>query len=384
MFSTRGDRVLKTKESADMELSERKRKILKAVVESYIETAEPVGSKAIAAGAGLGVSSATIRNELAELTSMGYLEQPHTSAGRIPSPKGYRIYVNELMNQHALSMKETSEINRALNTKVKQLDVLLSEAGEVISDLTSYPAYAMAAPAGALTVKRFDFIYVDAATVIAVALLSNSSVKNRLMSFPDGIEETFVKKLSTVFNANFTGITEKELTPELIASAERVTGDVSGAVAAAAGFALNILAQATPGRASVSGASQLLIHPEYHDVDKAQKLLSYLSDDEELMQMPTPEGDTEIKILIGPENVAEELKDSSVVMASYDLGNNMKGMIGVVGPTRMDYAKVAAHLSYVVRGLRELAAGGKLPLMPPDLLPAPKQPPDIPPLNGKE
>ena len=384
MFSTRGDRVLKTKESADMELSERKRKILKAVVESYIETAEPVGSKAIAAGAGLGVSSATVRNELAELTSMGYLEQPHTSAGRIPSPKGYRIYVNELMNQHALSMKETSEINRALNTKVKQLDVLLSEAGEVISDLTSYPAYAMAAPAGALTVKRFDFIYVDAATVIAVALLSNSSVKNRLMSFPDGIEETFVKKLSTVFNANFTGITEKELTPELIASAERVTGDVSGAVAAAAGFALNILAQATPGRASVSGASQLLIHPEYHDVDKAQKLLSYLSDDEELMQMPTPEGDTEIKILIGPENVAEELKDSSVVMASYDLGNNMKGMIGVVGPTRMDYAKVAAHLSYVVRGLRELAAGGKLPLMPPDLLPAPKQPPDIPPLNGKE
>ena len=384
MFSTRGDRVLTTKESADMELSERKRKILKAVVESYIETAEPVGSKAIAAGAGLGVSSATIRNELAELTSLGYLEQPHTSAGRIPSPKGYRIYVNELMNQHALSMKETSEINKALNTKVKQLDVLLSEAGEVISDLTSYPAYAMAAPTGAITIKRFDFIYVDASTVIAVALLSNSGVKNRLMSFPDGIEEAFVKKLSTVFNANFTGITEKELTPELIASAERVTGDVSGAVAAAAGFALNILAQAAPGRASVSGASQLLIHPEYHDVDKAQKLLSYLSDDEELMQMPAPEGDTEIKILIGPENVAEELKDSSVVMASYDLGNNMKGMIGVVGPTRMDYAKVAAHLSYVVRGLRELAAGGKLPLMPPDLLPAPKRPQNIPPPSGKE
>lgn len=356
-----------------MELSERKKKILKAVVESYIETAEPVGSKAIAEQAGLGVSSATIRNELADLTSMGYLEQPHTSAGRIPSPQGYRIYVNELMHHHALSMHETREINNALNNKVKQLDVLLSEAGAVLSDLTSYPAYAMASPTGAVTIKRFDFIFVDAHTVIAVAMLDNNSVKNKLMSFPNGIEEPFVQKLSTVFNANFTNITEKELTPELIASAERVTGDLTGAVAAAAGFALTLLTEAGPTRPSVSGASHILDHPEFKDVDKAQKLLSYLSDNGELMQMPAEDAGSEIRILIGPENVADELKDSSVVMASYDLGNNMKGMIGVVGPTRMDYAKVAAHLSYVVRGLRQLADGGKLPLMPPDLLPAPKE-----------
>ncbi len=356
-----------------MELSERKKKILKAVVESYIETAEPVGSKAIAEHAGLGVSSATIRNELADLTSMGYLEQPHTSAGRIPSPQGYRIYVNELMHHHALSMHETREINNALNNKVKQLDVLLSEAGAVLSDLTSYPAYAMASPSGVTTIKRFDFIFVDAHTVIAVAMLDNNSVKNKLMSFPNGIEEQFVQKLSTVFNANFTNITEKELTPELIASAERVTGDITGAVAAAAGFALNLLTEAGPTRPSVSGASHILAHPEFKDVDKAQKLLSYLSDNGELMQMPADDSGSEIRILIGPENVADELKDSSVVMASYDLGNNMKGMIGVVGPTRMDYAKVAAHLSYVVRGLRQLADGGKLPLMPPDLLPAPKE-----------
>lgn len=356
-----------------MELSTRKKKILKAVVESYIDTAEPVGSKAIAEQAGLGVSSATIRNELAELTSMGYLEQPHTSAGRIPSPKGYRIYVNELMNRHALSMRETREINNTLNTKVKQLDVLLSEAGAVLSDMTSYPAYAMAAPSAAGTIKRFDFIYVDAHTVIAVAMLDNNSVKNKLMSFPGGIEEAFVQKLSTVFNANFTGISEKELTPELIASAERVTGDLTGAVAAVAGFALNLLSGSGPVRPSVSGASHILDHPEFKDVDKAQKLLSYLADNGDLMQLPQ-DGDSgnEIRILIGPENVADELKDSSVVMASYDLGNNMKGMLGVVGPTRMDYAKVAAHLSYVVRGLRQLADGGKLPLMPPDLLPAPK------------
>lgn len=355
-----------------MELSERKKKILKAVVESYIESAEPVGSKAIAASAGLGISSATIRNELAELTNLGYLEQPHTSAGRVPSPQGYRIYVNELMNQHSLSMKETSEINKALNSKVKQLDVLLSEAGEVISDLTSYPAYAMAAPAGDVTIKRFDLIFVDGTTVIAVIMLSNNSVKNKLMTFPEGIEEPFVKKLAAVFNANFTGLTEREVTAEIISAAERATGDAAGAVSALASFAISQLSASAPRRASVSGASQLLVHPEFHDVDKAQRLLSYLSEEGELINMPPAAGEDEIRILIGPENVADELKDSSVVMASYDLGNNMKGMIGVVGPTRMDYAKVAAHLSYVVRGLRELAAGGKLPLMPPDLLPAPK------------
>ena len=364
--------MLKQKDGADMELSERKKKILKAVVESYIETAEPVGSKTIAASAGLGVSSATIRNELAELTGMGYLEQPHTSAGRVPSPKGYRIYVNELMNQHTLSMKETSRINKALNSKVQQLDVLLNEAGEVISDMTTYPAYAVAAPVAALTIKRFDFIFVDANTVIAVAMLSNSTVKNRLMHFPDGIEESLVKKLGTVFNANFTNIPEAEITAELIASAERVTGDVNGAAAAAASFALNALSGAAPIRPSVTGASHLLAHPEFKDVDKAQKLLTYLAENEELVA-PQAAGDSEIRILIGPENVADELKNSSVVMATYDLGNDMKGMIGVVGPTRMDYAKVAAHLSYAVRGLRELAAGGKLPLMPPDLLPPPRE-----------
>jgi heat-inducible transcriptional repressor len=361
-----------------MELSERKRKILKAIVESYIETAEPVGSKAISEKGGLGISPATIRNEMAELTALGLLEQPHTSAGRVPSPHGYRIYVNDLMDRHALSMKETREINNALNAKVQQLDLLLSDAGEVLSELTNYPAYAVAAPVVSATIKRFDLIFVDANTVIAVAMMDNSSVKNKLMTFPDGIEEAFVRKLASVFNANFTGITADELTPELISSAEKVTGDEIGAVAAVAGFALNLLHEAGRSRPSVSGVSQILAHPEFKDAQKAQKLMSYLSEGKDIEKMPVPNDGSEIKIVIGPENVAEELRDSSVVMASYDLGNNMKGLIGVVGPTRMDYAKVAAHLSYVVHGLRQLAEGGKLPLMPPDLLPAPSEP------DGKE
>jgi heat-inducible transcriptional repressor len=359
MFSTQRARVLTVEEEA-MEFSERKRKILKAIVESYVESAEPVGSKAIAESSELNLSSATIRNEMAELTAMGLLEQPHTSAGRVPSHQGYRIYVNELMNEHRLSLEETREINKALKSKVSRLDELLSDAGKVISELTNYPAYAVAAPAQAVRIKRFECVYVDANTVIAVAMLDNNTVKNRIMSFPVGLEEDFVKKLAAVFNANFTGITGDEMSAELISAAEKSTGDSCGAVAALASFAISALAPETVRRTYLAGAPQLLTLPEYRDVDKAHRLLNYLTEETALEKVPDA-GENGVKILIGAENVAEELKDAGVVLASYDLGNNMQGVIGVVGPTRMDYAKVAAYLSYIAKEMKQAAKGGEIP-----------------------
>lgn len=141
-----------------MELSERKKLILRAVVENYIQTAEPVGSKAIVESAGLKVSSATIRNEMAELENLGYLEQPHTSAGRIPSPKGYRLYVNELMEQHRLSIQETERINEALHLKMRQMDQVMSEAGKIVSQLTKYPTFALTKGTKKAAIVRYDQI----------------------------------------------------------------------------------------------------------------------------------------------------------------------------------------------------------------------------------
>lgn len=345
-----------------MEFSERKKRILKAVVESYVETAEPVGSKVVAETAGLELSSATIRNEMAELTAMGMLEQPHTSAGRVPSARGYRIYVNELMNEHRLSIEETKEINKALKSKMTRLDQLLSDAGKLVSELTNYPAYAVASPVQPMTVKRYECVYVDANTVIAVVMLDNNSVKNRIMSFPAGLEEDFVKKLTVVFNANFTGIGREEITPSLIEAAEKSCSDSYGAAAALAGFAISALTPEPVKRTYLAGAPQLLTLPEYRDVDKAHRLLNFLSEERALESVPVA-GDDGVKILIGPENVAEELKDSGVVLASYDLGNNMQGVIGVVGPTRMDYAKVAAYLSYIAGEMKQAAIGGEMPKM---------------------
>ncbi len=349
-----------------MEISERKKEILKAVINDYIETAEPVGSKAIAQKSDLGLSSATIRNEMAELEAMGYLEQPHTSAGRIPSPLGYRIYVNELMQKHKLSVEETEVINQNLTQKMNQLDKIISDVGRLTSRLTSYPAYALATAAAHITISRFDLIYVDANTFIVVAMLSNNSVENKLIHLPIQVEQSTLTKLATVFNANFTNITDDKITTQLIQATERVTGDTSGLVAVIAGFAIEVLSDTKASSAYVAGTSHLLEHPEFKDVSKAQRVLGYLSEENDILKLPIPEEDDELKITIGPENLAEELKDSSVVVARYNAGGNMQGLIGIVGPTRMDYSKVAARLSYIAQGLSRLFAGEGPPLLPTD------------------
>ena len=184
-----------------MELTPRKKKILAAVIEEYIRTAEPVGSKAIAAKGSLGCSPATIRNELAELVSRGYLEQPHTSAGRVPTPLGYRMYVNELMETQDLTDEEIAEIAERLNGPLPP-DQLMSDAGRIASQLTNYPALTLAARPAA-TIKRFDLIYLDANSFIIVLLLSTDAVKNKLVRLPVSVDQAMIQKLSTLFNAHF-------------------------------------------------------------------------------------------------------------------------------------------------------------------------------------
>lgn len=347
-----------------MQISERKKKILAAIVDEYITTAEPVGSKTIAQSPELNFSSATIRNEMAELTSMGYLEQPHTSAGRIPSAMGYRLYVNELMHKHKLSLDEIEKINVGLNEKITELDTLLSGVGKLTSNLTNYPALALAAPTNKITVKRFDMIYVDTNTFIIVAMLSNNIVKNKLVSLPFSVDQAIIQKISTVFNTSFVGISEDKITEHLITTTERATNDSYGLVAVVVSFVLEVLTEIGVAETYVSGATNILRQPEYRDPDKAHEIMSYLSESEHLLEFSDIErdGDLDIKVLIGPENVAEELKNSSVVMASYNAGDGTRGFIGVVGPTRMDYSNVAAKLSYIASGLsRMLASGNDIP-----------------------
>lgn len=340
-------------------MTERRKRILRAVVEHYIETAEPVGSKIIADLAQLDCSSATIRNEMATLEKMGYLEQPHTSAGRIPSSAGYRFYVNELMEHQKLSLQETERINQAMHLKMRELDRVIDQAGKLVSQFTNYPAFALTAGRDRIYISRYDLLMVDQNSFIAVAMTNTSVVKNKLIHLPTDITEAQLQLLNALLNTSFTGKTLQEITPELMHVAEKAAGSSYGLISLVVSFGMEVLDDLEHSSVHTAGASQLLNHPEYQDVDKAHKLMSYLADDPNLTHLTDPmmQADEGPQVFIGPENVAEELKDTSVVLASYDIGDGMKGVIGVVGPTRMDYAKVTAKLSYLADNLGKLFTG---------------------------
>ena len=341
-----------------MELTERKRQILKVVVEDYIRTADPVGSKAIAGRMGGHVSSATIRNELADLVELGYLEQPHTSAGRIPSPKGYRLYVNELMEQQRLSIAETERINQALEIKMEELDRVISRAGQAVSSFVNYPAYMAVARKTTSTVRRFELLPVDDNSCIVVVMLDGSRVKSQLLRLQLRVELEQFPVLVNLLNTHFTGIAVEDMNLRLMDVAEQLPPQVFLLLSQTVGYAVEQLEEAGHREIITSGARELLKLPEFRDADKAHQLMSFLADSKE--NLPVPE-DGRMKILIGPENVSEALRDTSVVVASYDIGDDMRGLIGVVGPTRMDYATVAARLTGFADGMTRLFGKQGLP-----------------------
>ena len=341
-----------------MELTDRKRQILKAVVEGYIHTAEPVGSKAIAGRMGGSVSSATIRNELADLVELGYLEQPHTSAGRVPAPKGYRLYVNELMEQQKLSLSETEKINQALRIKLEELDRVISQAGRAAASIVNYPTYVTAASRTKLTVQRYELLPVDEGSCIVVVMLSNSRVRSQLLRMQLKVEEDQRPMLVNLLNTHFTAISPREMNLRLMNVAEQVPPAAFLLLGQTVSYAADSLEEAGHQEVITAGAKELLKLPEFRDADKAHELMSFLTDSKEALPMPQ---DSPMQILIGPENVSKALRDTSVVVASYDIGDDMRGFIGVVGPTRMDYATVAARLSGFADGLTRLFGKQELP-----------------------
>ena len=254
-----------------MELSERKKQILRAVVENYIQTAEPVGSKAIVVSAGLKVSSATIRNEMAELETLGYLEQPHTSAGRIPSPKGYRLYVNELMEEHRLTMQEAQKINEALNLKIREMDQVMTEAGKIISQLTKYPTFSLTKGTRKATIARYDLLMVEESAFIAVLMTDGQMVKNKLFRLPTPLSETQLQLLGTLLNTSFTGLTLEELGPELARVASHAGGEAYGLISLVVSFAMEVLEELETNVIHTAGIPTLLAHPEYQSLERALK-----------------------------------------------------------------------------------------------------------------
>ena len=347
-----------------MELTERKKKVLRSVVDLYIRTAEPVGSKAITELPDMKYSSATIRNEMADLTAMGLLEQPHTSAGRIPSAAGYRLYVDELMAEYRLSMDEAHSINMAIEEKMQRVDKMVERVAKLVSQATDLPAISVASRQGGAKVKRYELILAGNGSFILVLMLSNEEVVNKLIKLPPNVGENDLKLLSALLNATMIDIYPEEFTAALMERVMASAGAAASLVPVIVEFAVDTLQRSASTNMAVAGQARLLHQPEYRDIDKAQRMMTTL-DEDALINLPAVmQNANGTRVLVGPENVAEELKDTSVVMTKFDIGDGLQGMIGVVGPTRMDYAKVTARLSYFAESLSKMFAKPEQPQLP--------------------
>ena len=252
-----------------MELTERKKKVLRSVVDLYIRTAEPVGSKAITELPDMNYSSATIRNEMADLTTMGYLEQPHTSAGRVPSAAGYRMYVDELMMDYRLSVDETKSINNAIEEKMNQVDKLVERVAKLVSQATNLPAISAAARQGNATVLQYNLLRSGTGSIILVLTLPGDQVVNKLIKLPVAIADSDLSLLSALLNTAMTEITAEEFTAEKMDKVMRSAGAAASLVPVIVDFTVETLKKQSSTNMAIAGQARLLGLPEYRDVDKA-------------------------------------------------------------------------------------------------------------------
>ena len=342
------------KEFASVELSERKKQILKAIIGDYIRTAEPVGSKALTEGHALPFSSATIRNEMSELEEMGYLEKPHTSAGRIPSPRGYRLYVDELMEQPQDTGEEDPSLQSMMQTKVRELDRLIQEAGRLISSLTNYASVAVTPAMTQISIRQFEIIAVDKMNFVIVVVTDSGTVKNKMVRTIANVSKDEAELLTYVLNQTLTGLPLSHITAERFDIVRRAAG-LTALLAPVAEYIAELIEELSDQKVFLEGTNKLLRFPEYRDMHKAQVLLDYMEDDRRHLLPATRKIDG-IQFFIGPENGENPLSDTSAIYAKYDIGKIGQGVIGIVGPTRMDYAKLSAQLSRFAKGLNKLIA----------------------------
>ena len=322
---------------AEHGLSERKLKILHAIIQNYLETGEPVGSRTISKYTDLNLSSATIRNEMADLEELGYILQPHTSAGRIPSDQGYRLYVDMLMEEKE---QELNEMQEQMLDKADRMEQLLSQAARVLANSTNYATMVSTPVSSANKLKFIQLSAVDEEQIIAVIVLGGNVIKNKIINVEEPLSNENLLKLNMLLNTTLTGMSIEEINLGLIARLKEQAGIHSGVVGNVLDAVAEVIQVDNDMQIYTSGATNIFKYPELSDKQSAQEIISAFEEKQQLNELVTQtlarEDNTGIQVYIGDETPVQNMKDCSVVTATYELGEGMKGTIGMIGPKRME------------------------------------------------
>ena len=338
-----------------MELDERKLKILQAIIRNYLETGEPVGSRTISKYTDLNLSSATIRNEMADLEELGYIIQPHTSAGRIPSDKGYRLYVDTLLEDKTHEVEEMKEL---ILEKAGKLDQLLKQVARLLADNTNYTTLVTKPQYRSKKVKFIQLTEVDATHILAVILVEGNVVKNKIIEVTECLNKEIILKLNIVFNTFLQGLDLTEIYMSLIQKMKEQAGNYNMLVSHILDAVAEAISEEEDVEIFTSGATNILKYPELSDVDKVMELIDTLEEKEQLSdiiinKLEAPESGG-IQVYIGSETPVKSMKDCSVVTATYQIEEGVYGKIGIIGPKRMDYERVVNILHTLMAQLDDI------------------------------
>ena len=353
------------------ELSDRKRSILRAIVEAHIKLGEPVGSKYLMQEGNIPYSSATIRNEMAELESLGYLEQPHTSAGRIPSELGYRFYVDTLVNQYDSTTREAGELKKLLSVKQAEIDKILENATKVASAMTNYTALSLRPRPTSITIKKYEAVFMGQNDILMVMIGgATDSVKTRSIKLPFSVDEAIVKSLTAVLNQFLTGVSISEMNISLMVDMENSLQNISGKSKEICSELVSVCVKSIyetmnelGSEIKFEGVNRLLEHPEYKNLDKLQRMISAIESKDDIIKAVSniDQSDDETKIFIGSENMVKIMDDSTLIYKNLKLNGKTIGAIGIIGPCRMDYSKVLATIDRLSEEINNMSSLDALP-----------------------
>lgn len=351
----------------DNRLTPRKRQILYAIVDAHINNGEPVGSKFLSQDVHISCSPATIRNEMADLEDMGYLTQPHTSAGRVPSELAYRFYADSLIRQYSATRSEIDEINEKLRNKLSEMDAILEEVSHLAANFTDYTGFAFKTGSGAIRVRKYETVYISPREFLLVMMFSDDVVKAKTVHVSSPLEPEDLSRFSEALNTFLVNLTSREISMPVIMRLEAVMGPQSGIVHPTIKTIYECMNEMDTADIKIDGVNKLLRYPEYADVDNLRDIISMIEEKNTLVDTITArdeeESDNDLHIFIGRESEDGAMSKTTVIYKNVNIGGK-KLSVGVIGPKRMNYTKVIGMINSLASGIDRLFNDGRsLPML---------------------